>query len=165
MALTRFLVPRPRAGPAQVQSSISAAANAFGVGREVSWMRGMVCVDAQPTKRYMRNPIQTSFILIWLLSGFFLPAPIAAATPSLEWDRSTLQLIQRGGNYARMARVRDGLLCCFEIRGKCFVRHSIDEGVTWQVAVEAGEFEFGSAANPELLCCKEGKVLLFYNQR
>lgn len=83
----------------------------------------------------------------------------------IDWDRSTLRLIQRNGVYARMARVEGGLLCCFENHGRCYVRRSKDEGKTWQEAVQAASFEFGNAANPDLLYCRDGRVLLFYNQR
>jgi hypothetical protein len=104
-----------------------------------------------------------------LLTAVMLLTPISvmAGEPAtrINWDRSTLMLLQQGGAYARMTRVGDGLLCCFEHRGRCFVRHSVDEGKTWQDAIEAAAYEFGTAANPELLYCGQGRVLLFFNQR
>ncbi len=102
-----------------------------------------------------------------------LPAIAAAQTlsnsridwPRIHWDPSTLKLIQKGGVYARMTRTSAGLLCCFEHNGDCWTRQSNDEGKTWQPEVRAVHFEFGNAANPDLLACRDGRVILFYNRR
>jgi hypothetical protein len=83
----------------------------------------------------------------------------------IDWDRSTLTLVQEGAVYGRMTRVTDALLCCFERDGACWVRRSVDEGKTWKDPVKAAAFAFGKAANPELLKCRDGLVILFYNQR
>ncbi len=97
--------------------------------------------------------------------GCFIFSSFAAAAVHLDWDRKTLVLVQRGGGYPRMARIADGLLCCFEHRGECYVRKSVDEGKTWQDSTRVVGYEFGSAANPELLVCRDGRVMLFFNGR
>jgi hypothetical protein len=89
----------------------------------------------------------------------------SVASIHIDWDPGTLQLIQRGGGYPRMTRIKSGLLCCFEWRGGCWVRRSLDEGKTWQNPVRVVGYEFGYAANPEMLALRDGGVMLFYNGR
>jgi hypothetical protein len=109
---------------------------------------------------------QTRFLVAFTLAIVGVCEPVHAQTKArIEWDRRTLVLLQQGGGYGRMTRVVKGLLCCFEHRGRCYVRQSSDEGKTWRDPIEAASFAFGTAANPELLECDDGRVLLFYNQR
>ena len=82
------------------------------------------------------------------------------------WDASTLVLIQTEGLYGRMARLPDGrILCAYERGGRVWVRHSRDEGASWDSELLAAEYEHGVAANPEVLVLNNGWVLLAYNER
>lgn len=84
----------------------------------------------------------------------------------IEWQRDTLRLIQRDGCYGRIVRLKSGdLLTCFEWRGQIWVRHSGDEGRSWRDAIQVTRYQFGNAANPELLQLQNGSVLCFYNER
>ena len=101
--------------------------------------------------------------------GFGLAVLAAGQTSSslrMDWDRASLQLIQKDGVYGRIIRLRDNsLLCGFELRGQCWTRRSTDNGKTWVQEVMAASFEAGNAANPELLELKSGKVILYFNER
>ena len=88
-----------------------------------------------------------------------------AAGPSLEWDRTTMVLVQRGGNYGRIARDSRGLVCCFEFRRRVWVRRSADDGRTWGEPVDVAGYDGGAAANPELLPLHDGRLLLMFNGR
>ena len=91
---------------------------------------------------------------------------LGATRPArLTWDRSTLVLIQPGGNYPRLAKVGDHLLCCFEFRRRIGVRRSDDAGRTWGPLVDVAGYGGGAAANPELLPTGGDGVLLFFNGR
>jgi hypothetical protein len=84
----------------------------------------------------------------------------------IEWDKSTLTLIQAGAGYGRMIRLDDGrILCAYARHRHVGVRTSRDEGKTWGDEVVAATFDFGSATNPELLLVDDGRVLLSYNER
>lgn len=84
----------------------------------------------------------------------------------LNWDASTLTLIQENGVYGRMVRLPSReLLCSFEWGGSIYVRRSADEGRTWSDPVLAATYPFGSAANPELLVLRNGSILLSFNER
>lgn len=102
-------------------------------------------------------------VLLWLISGNVSAAPPGGGR--IVWDPATMTLVQPDGVYARIVRRDRELLCCFEWRRRCWVRHSADEGKTWGEPIEAGAYEKGNAANPELLVCRDGTVLLFYNGR
>lgn len=84
----------------------------------------------------------------------------------IDWDRSTLTLVERGAIYARMIRIRDGrILCAYERGGRVWTRRSADNGKTWDEAVLAAEYPFGTAANPEILELRNRRILLSYNER
>lgn len=84
----------------------------------------------------------------------------------LEWDPSTLVLIQRGGIYGRMARLPDeSILCVYERATRIHTRRSRDEGRTWEEERTVAAYPFGTAANPELLVLANGWMLLAYNER
>lgn len=72
--------------------------------------------------------------------------------PKIEWDTDTLVLIQRGGLYGRVIRLgNNALLCSSEKGGKVYVCNSRDDGKNWVNHHIAAEYEYGSAANPEIL--------------
>ncbi|HVW09214.1 MAG TPA: hypothetical protein VHC90_11570 [Bryobacteraceae bacterium] len=107
-----------------------------------------------------------------LLASLFSAVPAGAAqadnyrNAQIVWDASTLHLIQPGGVYGRMVRLPDReILCAFELSGAISVRRSADEGSTWSDPVVADSYNFGNAANPELLVLADGSVLLSYNER
>src|SRR4051812_24360448 len=84
----------------------------------------------------------------------------------IVWDPATVVLIQPDGGYGRMARLPGRqILCSFEWRGAIYVRSSSDEGQSWSNPVLAASYDFGAAANPELLVLQNGSILLSYNER
>jgi hypothetical protein len=98
-------------------------------------------------------------------AAFALPAARAGCA-GIEWDTGTLTLIQEGGGYGRIVRLKDGgLICSHELHGRAQVRRSRDEGRSWGAAVVAASWEHGAAANPELLQLRDGALLCLFNQR
>ncbi len=86
--------------------------------------------------------------------------------PTIEWDASTLRLIEPGGDYARMARLGDGAIACaYDRGGKLLVRRSTDEGKTWAEPVLVAEDRDCWLTNSELLPLKNGELLYFWNER
>src|SRR5688572_30956106 len=86
--------------------------------------------------------------------------------PTIEWDASTLRLIEPGGDYARMARLGDGAIACaYDRGGKLLVRRSTDEGKTWAEPVLVAEDGDCWLTNSELLPLKNGELLYFWNER
>jgi hypothetical protein len=62
---------------------------------------------------------------------------IISGIPRIEWDHGTLSLIQSNGYYARIIRLKNGqMLCGFDFDRKISVRHSSDEGKTWNELVK-----------------------------
>ncbi|MCX6377790.1 MAG: sialidase family protein [Armatimonadetes bacterium] len=85
---------------------------------------------------------------------------------TIEWDKSTLVLIHKGGSYARVIRLKGGdILCCFEEWGKSYVRRSTDNGKTWVELILLAEAPRTWSANPELLQLANGWILFFHNER
>lgn len=104
-------------------------------------------------------------IVLWL-ALFLLALPAFAGEKRISWDAATRVLIEPGALYGRIIRLKnDALLCCYEKAGASWVKKSADNGRTWQAAVLVARFDFGNAANPELVQLKNGDVLLFYNLR
>lgn len=86
--------------------------------------------------------------------------------PRIEWDASTLSLIQANGGYGRIIRLKDGAwLCGFDFRRSIWVRRSRDEGKTWEEPVRVADWPFGGLTNTELLQLRDGLLLCFYNER
>lgn len=86
--------------------------------------------------------------------------------PRLVWDQESLTLVQAGAVYGRMVRLPDQrILCSFERGSRIYVRASRDEGRTWNQEAPAAAFQFGGAANPEMLVLQNGWILLSYNER
>src|SRR5690349_22897493 len=114
----------------------------------------------------MRN---SWFFVLTLASNWLFPAASQVrnyADASITWDPATLVLVHPGGVYGRMVRLPSRqILCAFEWRGAVYVRRSADEGRTWGDPVRVASFDFGTAANPELLVLQNGSVLLSYNER
>ena len=104
-----------------------------------------------------------TFVFCWL----FALSTMAAAKPAeIKWDKATQVLIEPGALYGRMIRLQSGaILCCYEKAGASWTKSSRDEGRTWGAATLVAKFDFGAAANPELVQLKNGDVLLFFNLR
>jgi len=84
----------------------------------------------------------------------------------LVWDQATLTLVESGAVYGRMARLPShDILCSYEHGGRIYVRRTRDEGRTWGQEISVAAYEFGNAANPEMLVLRNGWVLLSYNER
>ncbi|MFN7140039.1 MAG: sialidase family protein, partial [Limisphaerales bacterium] len=86
--------------------------------------------------------------------------------PRIEWDHSTISLIHSNSGYARIIRLKDGrLLCGYDFRGQIWVRHSSDEGKSWQEPVHVAKWPHGFLTNTELLQMQDGSLLCMYNER
>ncbi len=85
---------------------------------------------------------------------------------TIDWDTESLTLIQENGNYARIIRLNNGeMLCAYDLERKVWVRHSNDEGKTWQEPIMVAASPHGHLTNAELLQLKDGDVLCLYNER
>jgi hypothetical protein len=90
---------------------------------------------------------------------------ISRPVTGIDWNTKAAVHIS-DGTYARIIRLKSGaLLCCYESRGRSFVKRSSDEGQTWGDAVLVRELPGSSAANPELLQLQSGRIWLFFNGR
>jgi hypothetical protein len=86
--------------------------------------------------------------------------------PRLAWDPATLTLVQAGGVYGRMVRLpNQQILCSYERGSRIYVRPSRDEGRTWEQETPVAAYQFGGAANPEMLVLQNGWILLSDNER
>ena len=84
----------------------------------------------------------------------------------IEWQKPTQQLIQAGGLYGRVARVnKKTVACIYERAGGVHLKISADNGKTWGTEIGVAEYEYGNAANPELLILPNGDWLCSFNQR
>lgn len=97
--------------------------------------------------------------------------PVASGSPqqrsqTVKWDATSLVLIEQGGNYGRVIRLKDrSLLCCYDLGGKIFVKQSTDDGKTWGQRVSVADYEYGPATNAELLELSDGRILCLFNER
>ena len=83
----------------------------------------------------------------------------------IEWNADTLTRIG-GGSYGRILRLdKRRLLCSYEAGGASWVCHSSDSGRTWGEPILVKSISGANAANPELLRLRDGRILLFFNQR
>ncbi|MBL8173761.1 MAG: exo-alpha-sialidase [Bryobacterales bacterium] len=103
---------------------------------------------------------------VLLLSAAAIAAAADHRSARIQWDSSTLTLIQRNGLYGRMARLPDqNLLAIYERAARVYTRLSRDEGRTWEGERSVASFEFGTAANPEIAVLSSGWLLAAYNER
>jgi hypothetical protein len=93
----------------------------------------------------------------------------ATSRPSLStvaWDLSTLRLVEPGGDYGRMARLKDGSIACVCNRAsKMWIRHSTDEGLTWKEPILVAQEPDCWLTNADLLPLVDGTLLYFWNDR
>lgn len=102
--------------------------------------------------------------------ALFAAAPARAetdyTTARLNWDPSTLRLIQEGGSFGRMIRLANReILVSYEWGDQIYVKRSADEGVTWTPPQRLTDFPYGSSTTPEAAVLLDGSVLLAYNER
>lgn len=91
---------------------------------------------------------------------------VALSKSRINWDKRTLTLIQPNGVYGRITRLPDGqMVCSYDVGGRVWVRHSRDEGKTWQEPVFMADWPHGILTNAELLPLRDGTILCFYNAR
>ena len=100
----------------------------------------------------------------------FLMMAVTCHGQTIDWDSSTLTLVAAGGTYGRMVRLSNGdLLVSAQTsmaqHSSSYVWRSTDNGETWGSAVLAASYEYGYAANPQLLVLNDGNILLSYNAR
>lgn len=111
---------------------------------------------------------------IWL-SVFLVLAPSAflraqaesrPSLPTITWDAATLRLVEAGGDYARMVRLKDGSIACgYDRARKMWIRHSTDEGLTWKAPILVAQEPDCWLTNADLLPLKDGTLLYFWNER
>ncbi|QEH39204.1 hypothetical protein OJF2_78180 [Aquisphaera giovannonii] len=93
------------------------------------------------------------------------PAP-PSALPTIRWEPATLRLVERGGDYARMARLGDGRVgCAYDRGGRMLFRRSEDGGMTWGPAALVDEDRDCWLTNAELLATRGGALLYFWDER
>ncbi len=107
-----------------------------------------------------------------LTASLVVPADAQIATKTesksspIEWQQSTRQLIQAGGLYGRVARVdKKTVACIYERAGGVHLKISADNGKTWSQEIGVAQYEYGNAANPELVILSNGDWLCSFNQR
>lgn len=94
------------------------------------------------------------------------PTTSKLSLPTIEWDAATLRLIEAGGDYTRMVRLRNGnIACVFDRDRKMWIRHSTDEGLTWKAPILVAEEPDCWLTNADLLPLKDGGLLYFWNER
>ncbi len=102
--------------------------------------------------------------MLGLLAPLTLLAP-ASALP-IHWQTNSLQLIQSGGNYARVARAdAANIACIYEREGGIRLKRSADNGQNWGDEILVADVENYRAANPELLVTPDGDWLCSFNGR
>ena len=131
---------------------------------------------SESMNRWVNQVSMKNWVLGLFLVAASLPLPaqkisnptvrLQKASPRLEWKLATLSLIQSNGYYGRIIRLNNGeLICAFDFERKICVRHSKDEGRTWEGLITAAEWPFGRLTNVELLQLRNGSLLCFYNER
>ncbi len=89
------------------------------------------------------------------------------AQAGVVWDKTSLHLLARDGNYPRMIRLRGGDLACGYGDGDGEkAKRSRDNGATWSEGVLVAPKQTGANfANAELLQLQNGDILFFCNLR
>lgn len=85
----------------------------------------------------------------------------------IVWNKTSLRSLARGGNYARMIRLRNGdLVCGYGDGSGVWAKRSRDNGATWDAGILVGPKQAGANfANAELLQLQNGDILFFCNLR
>ena len=99
---------------------------------------------------------------VWLATLIlFTPAWCAP----VQWQSQSLQLIQSGGNYARVARVDSSHVACIYEHDGVRLKRSADNGKSWGDEIKVASLDGYNAANPELLILPNGDWLCSFNGR
>ena len=101
-------------------------------------------------------------MLVWFAT---FSALLCAHAAPVQWQNQTLQLIQSGGNYARVARVDAKTVACIYEHNGIRLKRSADNGQTWGDEIQVADLEGYNAANPELLVTPNGDWLCSFNGR
>lgn len=114
-------------------------------------------------KRFTRvRLLIAAFAALGALAGFSRGEPL----PTIRWDKTSLRLIEQGGDYGRMVRLSDGsVACAYDRGGKMWVRHSKDGGSTFDEPVLVAAERDCSLTNASLLPLRDGTLLYFWNER
>lgn len=112
------------------------------------------------------HPVKHLFLPFTLAFALSACSPLdAQPITGIVWNTKRAVHIA-DGTYARIIRLKSGaLLCCYESRGRSYVKRSTDEGQSWGNAVLVRQLTGSSAANPELLQLRNGRIWLFFNGR
>ena len=105
-------------------------------------------------------------VLILLAATMPAEAGTVGRAVGIRWEQSTLQLVQAGAGYGRMIRLDDeAILCLYERAGSVHARLSRDNARHWADETLVASYPFGTAANPEALQLKDGRVMAMWNER
>lgn len=86
--------------------------------------------------------------------------------PTITWHVATLRLVEQGGDYGRMVRLKDGSIACvYDRAARVWIRHSNDEGMTWKAPILVAEDPDCWLTNADLLPLKDGTLVYFWNER
>ena len=128
----------------------------------------MINIPTRYLNRFQRiiDSMRLPVLIAVVISVALLDLDAVHAQPTIRWLPQTAVLIQRGGDYGRMARLRDhAILCAYSRRSAIYVRRSDDNGKTWSPEILAVDYEQGKVTNAELLPLRSGRILLLYNER
>ncbi len=91
-------------------------------------------------------------------------APIKA--PRIEWQESTLRLVQAVAGYGRVARVDEKqVVSVYEHSSGVWVKISNNNGDSWGPEILVAKYQHGTYSNPELLVLPNGDWLCSFNPR
>lgn len=117
------------------------------------------------------NTSDLKFLFVLAVWTLLLAAPSIArprqSQTHIVWEKTSLHLVARGGNYARIIRLRNGDLLCGYGDGKgLWAKRSRDNGTTWsEETLVAPRQKEGNFANAELIQLLNGDLLFFGNLR
>jgi hypothetical protein len=107
--------------------------------------------------------------VVWLFgaaTGASAQSRPTSAPVRIEWDASTLRLVERDAGYARMVRLGDRSIgCAYDRQAGLWFRRSNDEAMTWGDPVLVAEERDCWLTNSELLALSTGELLYFWNER
>ena len=99
--------------------------------------------------------------------GWTLCISAILSPPSIEWDRSSLVLVEANAHYARIVRHPNGtLFACYDRDHQIWVEPNHNEGKSWdETPTAVYKAEVGNVTNAELLPLQNGTLLCFFNHR
>jgi hypothetical protein len=107
-----------------------------------------------------------SKIAMLAIIAISIQSPVHAGALEIQWRPETVRLIERDGDYARMARLSDGAIACaYDYDGKMCLRRSTDDGLTWGQRIQVAEEPDCWLTNAYLLPLANRDLLYFWNER